>query len=768
MNALSRFAFMATVVLVPILFIPFFSSDLGSIKGALLTIGVTISVLAYAIARFVDGELSFPKTRINLAFLLIVLTTVLSAVFSPAFHKSFFGLSFELGSVASVVSLALLYFLGVQHTSIEKNRRILTNSVFVAFIASFVVIVATIIFGGNTAFTAFFKGVSGGTLVGSWTDYGVVSAIVVMLSMCYSALGKKSIGKSLFRWVTIVMGLLVLALVNIPALWIIVGAFSLLFFVYTVSLSHRPGQIENSEKQHRLPVTAFLIVVVCILFTVGNSFVGSVLSTKLGFVSDFVQPSLTATTTVYKGQSIGNPMRAIVGVGPNRFAESWMRFKPVGINNTAYWDTAFSYGFGYILTMLVTTGALGFIAWLFFFFVYFVTGIRVLLAQLKTEYFDSALVTTFFISAFLWVVNMCISANIVVLVLAFTMTTLFIGSLVSRNSISVSTNTYLKDPRNSFFAILLLVCIMIGSIVSLYFSSVKMVSIVYFTKSTQATSVESAVSYVQRAIQLEPKNDMYYRTLSSLYMSELGTVLNQAKDASSVQSTVQSLVNAAQASGTQAVSADTANYSNWLSLGQFFESATTLQIAGEPYKNGVTAYEKVAYYVPASPAVPLAQARLELANKNTQGSIDFINKALDLKADYIAAYQLKAQIAYNDKDYKGAVEQLSLAIKYNPNVSDLYVSRGVLLSQTGSSADALSDLRTAFTLSPNQNTGYLLAQADIKNGSLEEATTIVDALLKVSPDNADFKDLKEKIQQSKNPAPVAQTTTDAKKVDTKK
>ncbi|MGI9118134.1 MAG: tetratricopeptide repeat protein [Minisyncoccia bacterium] len=766
MNALSRFAFMATVLLVPLFFTPYFASNLFSVKGALLTIGVTVSVLAYAIARFVDGELSFPKTRINLAVLLIVLTTAISAVFSPSFYKSVFGLSFEMGSLASIVSLALLYFMGIQHTSNEKYRNRIVSGIYVSFIASFLVVVASLFLGKYPYFVSIFKGISGGTVAGSWTDYGVVSATVVMLSMCYSALGGRTLIKSIGRWLTIVMGLLVLALVNIPALWIIVGSFALLFFVYTVSLSHKPGQIENTEKQHRLPVTAFLIVVVCILFTVGNSFVGSVLSTKLGFVSDFVQPSATATVDIYKGES-SNITHAIVGVGPNRFSEAWMRFKPVGINNTVYWDTVFSSGFGSVLTALVTTGILGFIAWVFFFFIYFVTGIRVLLAQLKTEFFDSALVTTFFISAFLWVTHMFISTNITVFVLAFTTTTLFIGALVSRNVIEVSTNTYLKDPRNSFFAILLLVCIMIGSIVSLYFSVVKVVSVVYFTKGTQATSVESAQNYVNKAIQLEQKNDVYYRTLSSLYLSQVGTLISESKDPSTIQSTVQALVNAAQTSGTKAVSIDTENYSNWLALGQFFETATSLQMAGEPYKNGVTSYEKVAYYVPNSPAVPLAQARLELANKNMQATNEFINRSLELKPDYIAAYQLKAQMAFNDKDYKGAIDQLSQAIKYNPTVADLYVSRGVLLSQTGNPNDATNDFRTAFTLSPNQNTGYLLAQADIKNGNTEEATTIVDALLKLSPDNADFKDLKEKIQQSKNPAPVVSTNTDSKKVETK-
>ena len=115
MNALSRFAFMATVIVLPFFFIPFSSVNAGALKGALLFIGITISVLAYAIARFIDGELSIPKTRINLALMFVLIATLVSTIFSPAFYKSMFGLSFEMGTFASILVLALVYFLGVHH-----------------------------------------------------------------------------------------------------------------------------------------------------------------------------------------------------------------------------------------------------------------------------------------------------------------------------------------------------------------------------------------------------------------------------------------------------------------------------------------------------------------------------------------------------------------------------------------------------------------------------------------------------------------------------
>ncbi len=764
MNAISRFAFFATIILLPFLFIPYFSINLGSIKGALLVIGLTISILAYAVARFVDGEVSYPKTRINLGLMLVLLTTTLSAFFSPAFYKSMFGLSFEVGSVASVLSLVLVYFLGIQYTGTERNHKRIIRTIFISFIASFVLVLFTYLTKNSVYNMSFIKGIINNTMVGSWTDYGVVSATVVLLAMCYSVFSTKGVLNKVFYWVVIAMGLLVMALVNIVSIWVITGVVALLFFVYSVALLHKPNQT-NTPISKTIPITTFIIIVVCILFTLGNSFVGTFISSKVGFVSNYAQPSVKATLGIYKKQTSSNTLRTLVGYGPGRFAETWMQFKPLEINNTQYWDTGFTNGYGSVFTSLVTTGAVGFVAWLFFLFIYFVTGVRVLLAQFKTEKFDAPLVTTFFVSAFLWIVHFCIGTNVTVFVLTFITTAMFVGLLASKNIISVYKNTYLKDPRNSFFTILVLVCVMVGSIVGLYFSITKISSVIYFTKASQTNTAESALVYIQKAIKLENKNDMYYRTLSTIYTNQLNTLLSG--NTKNAETEAQNLVTAIQNSSVVATTIDPANYSNWLNLGQFFEIATTLQIAGDPYTNGVAAYDKVGYYVPQSPAVPLAKARLELANKNIENATSFINKSLELKPDYVAAYQLKAQIAYNAKDFAGAVNNLSVAIKYNPNMADLYVSRGILLSQMGNNVDSVNDFRMAFSLTPNQSIGYMLAQADVKNGSIEEATTLVDALLRLSPENVDYKNLKEKIDQLNLPVPNIQQTDKNKKTNTK-
>jgi tetratricopeptide (TPR) repeat protein len=291
---------------------------------------------------------------------------------------------------------------------------------------------------------------------------------------------------------------------------------------------------------------------------------------------------------------------------------------------------------------------------------------------------------------------------------------------------------------------------------------------VYFTKATNSSSFESSEKYMLYANKLQNKNDLYYRTLTSLYINQINNLIVKDKNAPNLQNSVQSLVYSAQRNATQSVATDSNNYSNWLLLGQFFEFTTNMQIAGDSYKNGMVAYDKVAYFVPASPSIPVYQARLEIVNKNVQGAQDLITKALSLKKDYSEAFKLRAQIAYDIKDYKEAINQLSQAISYNPNASDLYVSRGTVYMQINSYTDAVNDYRKALSISPSQNTGFLLAQADIKAGFTDEAKTIIDALLKLNPDNNDLKDMNQRLQEPNTATITDQPAKDAKKVDTKK
>ena len=67
-----------------------------------------------------------------------------------------------------------------------------------------------------------------------------------------------------------------------------------------------------------------------------------------------------------------------MGTGPNTFVYDWLKFKPVAVNNTIFWNARFSSGFGYLPSMTATTGLLGIAAIIFFLIIFLNYGRKAL------------------------------------------------------------------------------------------------------------------------------------------------------------------------------------------------------------------------------------------------------------------------------------------------------------------------------------------------------------------------------------------------------
>src|SRR5262249_35057752 len=119
-----------------------------------------------------------------------------------------------------------------------------------------------------------------------------------------------------------------------------------------------------------------------------------------------VWPSASGTFELAK---TAFPKDPIFGAGPNRFRQVWRAEKPDGINATPFWNADFDYGAGYIPTSLITTGLVGFLAWLLFLALLFWKGFKTMRMP-DSDPLSKALTLTFslgalylFIMAFLYV-----------------------------------------------------------------------------------------------------------------------------------------------------------------------------------------------------------------------------------------------------------------------------------------------------------------------------------------------------------------------------
>jgi hypothetical protein len=137
LDRISFWSIFATIVFLPIFFIPFVQIPVEISKSLLVVVGLTVSMVAWAVARLLDGNLRLPKSKIFLVSLAVVMAMFFSAYFSEARVTSFFGLMFDVGTFWFIFSAFLLMLFASLTGPTEKQERTILKGFFVS---SFVVL----------------------------------------------------------------------------------------------------------------------------------------------------------------------------------------------------------------------------------------------------------------------------------------------------------------------------------------------------------------------------------------------------------------------------------------------------------------------------------------------------------------------------------------------------------------------------------------------------------------------------------------------------
>jgi tetratricopeptide (TPR) repeat protein len=267
-------------------------------------------------------------------------------------------------------------------------------------------------------------------------------------------------------------------------------------------------------------------------------------------------------------------------------------------------------------------------------------------------------------------------------------------------------------------------------------------------------SLTKSESMFLKAASLDP-NDYYYRSLSQLYISQIGVVINDKTMSEDVlKSNLQLLVNNAQQSASLAVTQNPKQYLNYLNLGNVYSSLVPLSVSNS-YESAMAAYNKAVLLAPNNPSITLAKASLEFANKNNSEARKYIKQALDLKPNYIDAIFFLVQIETNEGNLSEAIKQAEIASQMAPNDATVFFRLGLLRYNSADYKGAVGSFEKAVILDNSYlNARYFLGQSYKKVGRVDEALAQFNILQKVLPDNQDIKDAISAVR-----SPVADTTT---------
>lgn len=672
-NILDRISFLSlflVIVLLPVFVLPFTSIPVETSKVLLFVVGLSLSIIFWALARFSDGKVALPRSWLLLSGLGVVTVTLLSALFSSASQVSFFGTMFDVGSFWFIFAGFLLMF---ACSVILKDPRKANMVLFGTIVAGTVVMIFQLL--------RFFMpellslGVLGGktdNLLGSWNSFGIFagfSALVSLLVIEFFPVTKKL---KVFFGSLVVLSLLLLSSVNFLFAWEILGIFALIIFVYKVSFFSKD---KEEGRKVEFPGFSFAVVMISLLFFMSSQFIGGIIPNKLGLDNIDPSPTFSSTVSIAKQSFAKNP---VLGIGPNRFADIWSMYKPLGVNNSSFWNVSFAHGSGLIPTFLATTGYLGVIVWLLFLGLFMFDGFKSSFSNLNKE-LNKEMVAFFVLAFYLFIASFFYAVGAVIFLLALAFAGIFVGLSASHQPGGHIKILFLDDHRKSFFFILSLVIILIASAAASFKFIERFASISYYAKTIQAFQISEenkepriteAENMIAKTLSLYV-NSLYLRTYSQVYTSKINFLVNKGSELSEsqkseLQSSLQEAVSGAQA----AVNFNNSNYVNFQSLGNVYSLAATLGVE-DSYNEAVNAYNKAIEVNPLNPGLQLSLSSLALASNKNSDAKTYALKALELKPDYVDAMLILAQVSKAQGNTKDAVAYAEQALSYYPNDNDL-------------------------------------------------------------------------------------------------
>jgi cytochrome c-type biogenesis protein CcmH/NrfG len=764
-NKLSFVTLLSTLFLTLFFFIPYSSVTLEASKGFLLSVGVTLSLFFWLISRLGDGKFVIPKDKLILFALAIPVVFLISSFFSSSLYISLFGTGFEIGTFGSMLVLFIVFFLSSIYFQTEKRLWYFVGTLFVGGLILAVFELLNIFVGFNRILPGFLQGISSGNLVGSWNNFALLFGIFVLLSIFTIELLKTNVKWRVVQYILLILGILFLIIVNVPLVWLLVGIFSVIIFVYSVSLQHSGVKIIQGENEKKkFPFTSLVVIFISLMFLIGGNLVNGFVSKYISLNNQEIRPSIVTTAQIAWKSIKHNPA---FGTGPNTFVIDWSLWQPKEIAQTIFWNVDFTNGYSLLTTFAVTTGLLGLISLLLFLIIYVTRSIQSIRLAFRDTLSNYFIMTTLMVSIYSWITVILFNPNIIMLMLSFVSSGMLIGILVNKQAIPAKDFSFLSDPRNSFFSILILLVLMVSAISLTYIYIEKFASVVYFSNALNNNntmeSLTKSEGMLLRAISLN-KNDVYYRSLSQVYLGKINLLISDTSvSADTLKTDLQQLLNLSQQYASLAVSQNPKQYQNYMNLGNIYAALVPLSVANS-YESAGVAYDKAMTLAPNNPSILLAKASLEFTNKNNAGARKFIKQALDIKANYIDAIFFLAQIETNEGNLPAAIKQAESAATMAPNDSTVFFRLGLLRYNNSDYTGAVSAFEKAVILDNSYlNARYFLGQAYKKVGRTSDALVQFNILTKILPDNQDIKSAINSIN-TPTPTPTPAPTTDTKNV----
>lgn len=778
----ARLLLVGAVGLVPLVFIPGVPMLLGATKVFFVLVLLLVALVAMSLSILRSGSVTLRMAPLLLAWWAVAGSALLSTVLSPTPLWSFAGDVLEIHTAGFLVLLGVLMTALVSFGSAKKSIVYLFGTLIVSTALIVLLQMIRLVFGASVLSLGILNGPAA-NLVGSFNDLGIYLGLMVLVGLVAVVQLSLSRVGMIIASVIMAISLLVLALVNFFAIWLIISFFSLMLLMYSLT-KDRFGVVAGMAPVHEVKLSlattglVAAVFIVSTVFLIGGSSIGAILSQKTGVNYLEIRPSVGATLDILRQTYHEN---AFTGSGANRFGDVWQQYKDPVITQTIFWNTPFNAGSGYVPTWFVTTGLFGVLAWLAFLGMFLYTGITMLIKGQSTDvfwYFTGTL--AFVAGTFIWMISVLYVPGPTILIIGAASTGVMIAAYQALLPRKQATLNMLTTARTGFVLIVCVMFVIISTIVVGYGSVRQFIAAHEYVTATNnlpqdGTQIATVVGRIMQAYTLFP-SDTYARDMASYYLLNLNNLLSLTNATPAQRQEFQQAITAGIASANEAIQRKSTDAQNWRVLGDTYALLAAVNIEGATARAN-DAYHEAELRDPRNPYYVLQKSIMAYRSKDFAEARRLALLSLDLKANYTDALFILSQIDIATGDVIKAIASTESLIALESNNAGRYYQLGVLQTANKNREAAIAAFTAAVTLDPNYaNARYLRALQYLSAGDKALAISELKLVRGLNPDNKAVDELISKIERGEvtattlnqqtpitEPAPVttdAVTTTD--------
>lgn len=762
LTAVAQNTLVIVLGLFPLLFVPIAYAPFNYSKILFVLVGVAVSLIFFSLAVLRNGSLSLRVPLALLALWGVVGAYVLATIFSGDMKDALIGNAFEVHTTAFILLIAAI----VSALTMLRSSKIAIVRLYGLLVGSGILLalyhITRIIAGPDSLTLGTFTNLISSPF-GAWNGLAIFFGLIILIALvAIEQLPLTRIGKILLI-LSSVLALFMLMVVNYFAVWVVLAVVSFILLIYSLASKHYQKTDamlqDGTDSSFIATIFTTIVLAISLLFILGGSMLGSMVSERTGISYVEVRPSFSATFDIARNVYADSP---IFGVGPNKFIDAWRMYKDPSLNQTIFWDTSFDSGSGFIPTSFITTGLLGVVAWTAFLLLLLWHGFQLLSRISQTDRFWRFIGTSSFVAAvYLWGMTLVYTPSSGVLILAAAATGIFFAAyqvLVPQREMTFSVLA------NRAFGIVLVgvvVLVILGAVGSLYATGKHYSALYAFNKTFATLTEEDTLETVQERIAAaydRSSNDIFARQIAQYRLAQINTLLGLENPTVEQQEGFQAAVADGVSAAQVAVEIDPTEPLNWQVLGQLYSALTFAGVEGSADR-ARDAYERARTYAPQNPTLLLLQAQLASRTDNLDRARELAEQSVAMKRDYTEALLFLSQIDILNNDVVAAIGRTESIISIEPNNPARYYQLGILEIANGNQPRATAAFERAVSLDGQYaNARYYLAllyaEADQTDAAIDQLRVVAE----LNPDNADIRTM---ITRLENGEPIVDPSATA-------